>query len=116
MKKILNIVLFVRFIMNLIKNELHKYSDVKTIWFNTWQFSQFNMDDQLAISLLSNLIAEFEITDGKALEDTNKIIKGLRIATSIGKNLMYAYVEAGGICKRSSPKERGSSYRKFRIS
>jgi hypothetical protein len=88
-------------IMNLIKNELHKYSDVKTIWFNTWQFSQFNMDDQLAISLLSNLIAEFEITDGKALEDTNKIIKGLRIATSIGKNLMYAYVDnkLGGSAK-----------------
>ena len=88
-------------IMNLIKNELHKFSDVKTIWFNTWQFSQFNMDDQLAISLLSNLIAEFEITDDKALEETGKLIKGLRIATSIGKNLMYAYVDnkLGGTAK-----------------
>lgn len=45
-------------IMNLVKKNLS--NNVLPIWFNTWQFSQFNMDDQLAISLLSRLISELE--------------------------------------------------------
>ena len=32
-------------------------TQVKSIWFNTWQYSKFNMDDQLSMSLLSHLYA-----------------------------------------------------------
>jgi hypothetical protein len=31
-----------------------------TLWFNTWQFSQFNLDNQLSISLLSRFIDNLE--------------------------------------------------------
>ena len=37
--------------MNMIKEHLGE--KIVPIWFNTWQFSQFNMGDQLALFLLS---------------------------------------------------------------
>ncbi len=37
--------------MNLVKAKLED-EKIETIWFNTWQFSQFNMGDDLPISLL----------------------------------------------------------------
>ena len=47
-------------IMQIIKNTLSAKTPQVThnIWFNTWQFSQFNMDDDLAVSLLSCLLNE----------------------------------------------------------
>ena len=47
--------------MNLVREQLEKeQSDrkVNTFWFNTWQFSQFSMQDDIAISLLTNLLDE----------------------------------------------------------
>lgn len=40
--------------MNMIRHELG--NDVISIWFNTWQFSQFNLGDILTINLLSALV------------------------------------------------------------
>ena len=37
-------------IMNLVKQQLP--NDVFPVWFNTWQFSQFNMSEELPVSLL----------------------------------------------------------------
>lgn len=45
--------------MNLVRERLHTGLDEKkvaTFWFNTWQFSQFSMQDDVAISLLSSLL------------------------------------------------------------
>lgn len=50
--------------MNLVRAELGE--NVTSIWFNTWQFSQFNMDDALAISMLQTLI------NGLGLDDEYK--------------------------------------------
>ena len=47
--------------MNLVKKELPE--DVFPVWFNTWQFSQFNMSEQLPVSLLSNLVSAFGLKD-----------------------------------------------------
>lgn len=47
--------------MNLVRERLEKGEGdkkVATFWFNTWQFSQFSMQDDVAISLLSNLLDE----------------------------------------------------------
>lgn len=41
--------------MNMVKDYLAQNSEIITVWFNTWQFSQFNMDDQLAITFLQHL-------------------------------------------------------------
>ena len=42
--------------MNLIKKNIEKNSNIHPIWFNTWQFSQFGMENDLSISLLSSFL------------------------------------------------------------
>lgn len=42
-------------LMNLIKKNIESKRDkIETIWFNTWQYSQFGNEDELAVSLLSH--------------------------------------------------------------
>ena len=50
-------------IMNLIKEYIDEQNSkgetrIKTIWFNTWQYSQFNLEEYLAISLISYFAKE----------------------------------------------------------
>ena len=50
-------------IMNLIKENIDEQNSkgetrIKTIWFNTWQYSQFNLEEYLAISLISYFAKE----------------------------------------------------------
>lgn len=47
-------------IMQMVRDQLP--SNVHTVWFNTWQFSQFNMGDQLPILFMSKLVCEMEDT------------------------------------------------------
>lgn len=47
-------------IMYLLQNYLKNTGKVETIWFNTWQFSQFKMDAHISITFLQHLIKEFE--------------------------------------------------------
>ena len=42
--------------MNMVRQYLKKSETVLDIWFNTWQFSQFNMDDKLVVTFLQYLI------------------------------------------------------------
>lgn len=44
--------------MNMILNDLN--DTVATVYFNTWQYSQFNMGDELSISFLGQLIDELQ--------------------------------------------------------
>lgn len=60
--------------MMLIKEEIE--SKVVPIWFNTWQFSQFNLGDQLPIMLISKLTAALNVTSGKG-EEIKKSIAAL---------------------------------------
>jgi len=69
-------------VMNMIRNNIEKKVD-KVVWFNTWQFSQFNMDDELAVSLLKYLIDEFKIDS----PESKAIKKGL---TWLGKGAKEA--------------------------
>ena len=46
-------------LMNLIKQSLIKQdAQFLTVWFNTWQYSQFNQSKSLALSMMSNLTTE----------------------------------------------------------
>ena len=45
-------------IMNLVNAELNK--SAISVWFNTWKFSQFNMEDNIAIIFLTYLTNELE--------------------------------------------------------
>ncbi len=64
--------------MNMIKETIGEKA--VTSWFNTWQYSQFNMGDALAISFLSRLVSDLGIE--KASNDNAK-----KILKTIGKQV-----------------------------
>lgn len=79
-------------IMNLVSNYLQ--NDVITVWFNTWQYSQFNMDDDLAISFLKNIIKSLDIEKANASK-LNETLK--KVGTAIKKTglIMVDHYVAG---------------------
>ena len=79
-------------IMNLVKQQLPE--DVFPVWFNTWQFSQFNMSEELPVSLLTSLLSAFELDDKKTLDDASKIIKTLRICYRVTKGFGIAALDS----------------------
>ena len=59
-----------------LRDSVKSDNEVLCIWFNTWQFSQFNMEDDLAISLLSNMIDKLKLTKKtEELESENSLGK-----------------------------------------
>ena len=67
-------------IMQMVKMNLEK-SNVDTQWFNTWQYSQFDLGDKLGASLLLSLSEGLAESD-----DTNKVKKTIgSITSNIGR-------------------------------
>lgn len=68
-------------IMNMIKCQVS--DKVLPIWFNTWQYSQFEMQQYLTISLITNIINELEVPKEKVdklsglLMGTVNAVKGI---------------------------------------
>lgn len=66
------------------ENNFKNNFSVKTVYFNTWQYSQFNMSNGLFISLLSNIINQLVETDKSIEPEANiffkKVIKILNNA------------------------------------
>lgn len=56
--------------LNMVKEKLGE--DVKPIWFNTWQYSKFNMDNMLAVSLLTHLFKALSKDSGVVLKTNVK--------------------------------------------
>lgn len=70
--------------MNMIRENLGE--KIVDTWFNTWQYSQFNMSDELAVSFLSRLIADLETentTGNSKVQKTLKILSGFMKTASI---------------------------------
>ncbi len=67
--------------MNMIREQLGE--KVVTTWFNTWQYSQFNMGDALAISFLSRLIADLETDQTQKNSGIKKALKNLSRAAKV---------------------------------
>ena len=86
--------------MNLVKERLSsKNKKIETIWFNTWQFSQFDMGDDLPISLLSQFVKRLGGDDSgevvKKLATLTKKAGGLLAKVALG-NAASEIVEGGG--------------------
>lgn len=78
-------------IMSMIKESLEKETQdtISIVWFNTWQFSQFNMGDKLPLLMMSKLVnAVCDKDDSKFKENAEKII------TTLG-NVLLGYVSGG---------------------
>ena len=69
--------------MRQVQEKLDK--NCKTIWFNTWQFSQFNLTPYLSVQFLSALVKEIESKDEskKLYNQTIKIWKTISSLTKI---------------------------------
>ena len=80
-------------IMNIMKSELDKNDSIQTIWFNSWQFSQFNMENDLPSSLLSCLIEELKTSEGVKTE-MKKLTSGLRMAGALSKQMALSLIDA----------------------
>lgn len=53
--------------MNMTRDYLKQKEHIVDVWFNTWQFSQFNMDSQLVVTFLQHLVNELS----KNISDTS---------------------------------------------
>lgn len=77
--------------MQMIKNKITM--DVsKVIWFNTWQFSQFNLGDKLPFLLLNKLINDVSDNQNELKEKSVKIVKNL---FEVGTNVLTGGVTNG---------------------
>lgn len=62
--------------MNMVKERLGK--DVYSVFFNTWQYSQFNLGDQLPILLINKLVTELaDEKKKKSIKD--KLVSGAKL-------------------------------------
>ncbi len=68
--------------MNLVKGRLEE-ENIETIWFNAWQFSLFNMGDNLSISLLAQVEKQFDISDAHI---KSKMLTGAKTLAKIGSS------------------------------
>ena len=62
-------------IMTMIKNELKNLKNLNLVWFNTWQFSQFNLGDKLPLTMLNKLVNE--VSNNKESENFKYIKKAM---------------------------------------
>ena len=86
--------------MNLVKERLsEKNKKIETIWFNTWQFSQFDMGDDLPISLLSQFVKRLGGEDSaevvKKLAGLTKKAGGMLAKVALG-SAAGELIEGGG--------------------
>ena len=72
-----------RIVKNALESGVSEKDKIKTAWFNTWQYSQFHMDDMLAISLLKCLLKACDPEEQYSSE-CNKVINGLWNAMHTG--------------------------------
>jgi len=66
-------------IMSMVKNKIEKENpgNIELVWFNTWQFSQFNMGDQLPLLMMSKLVSAVGDKNSEASQKVKKIIAGV---------------------------------------
>lgn len=76
--------------MNMIRDRIS--DNVHPIWFNTWQFSQFQMQNELTVSMLCALLSELDYSQ----EKVKKVVGFLSGAAKTAAGILTEMV-AGGI-------------------
>jgi hypothetical protein len=101
--------------MNVIRNEV--CGDVMPIWFNTWQFSQFQMQGSLSVTFLKQLFSQISVD--KSAGVLQSIGRGL---SAVSKGLAVAAVErtlggsaAGSLSERLSEDDALSPAEEIRV-
>lgn len=80
--------------MNMIKEKLG--DKVVPVWFNTWQFSQFNQEEELAFSFLGNLIEALKLNEQtKEIKKTFNLLKAAKFVSVAVTEKIAGEVAAG---------------------
>lgn len=91
--------------MMLIREEIEKR--VLPIWFNTWQFSQFNLGERLPIMLVSRLSAALGVKDskGEELKGSLKTLAGALFHLGLSTADKLSGLDISGAAKELMPSE-----------
>ncbi len=70
--------------MNMVKNNLEREERFQCVWFDTWQFGQFHMETQMALTFMHHFINAFEERKGEAavLGKAKGLLKALAIGAA----------------------------------
>lgn len=81
-------------LMNLMKESLEKNDGKRyqTVWFNTWQYAQFNMADTLALSMMSYFIDCLDSSNGASAKAA-KALLNLARAAAVGAASMVGQAD-----------------------
>lgn len=90
--------------MNMIKEKIS--NDVCPIWFNTWQFSQFKMQDELSTSLLYSLLGELDYSK----DNIKKVFGFLSGAAKLATGIITEKVAGGYLAGEITDAMSNSSY------
>ena len=56
-------------VMQMVRKDLERQNAAYCVWVNTWQFSQFNKDTNLSLSLMEAILDEFDIKEEDAAQN-----------------------------------------------
>lgn len=82
--------------MNIVRTQL-KNRGITCVWFNTWQFSQFNMQEDVPVALLMELLRSLGIEQSKVKEIAVNFFK----RTAVVAATVFGGKEAGDATKES---------------
>lgn len=70
--------------MNMLKDNLEKNEQINCVWFNTWQYSQFHMEEQMALTFMHHFINLFGEGNEKpaVLGKAKDILKALAVGAA----------------------------------
>lgn len=93
--------------MKMIDHQLQQISDQKplTVWFNTWQYSQFNMEDNLQLSLINYLVEKIS-PEEKKKDMRKRLIKLAKGAAVFG---MRTIIDQAGLSTDHLPDVEGET-------
>ena len=63
--------------MRMIENQLKAETKIIPVWFNTWQYSQFNLADQLPMLLPSHFVSQIVAKGTDNTRDREELLKGI---------------------------------------
>jgi predicted KAP-like P-loop ATPase len=77
-------------VMEMVSDSIDKTA-VHCVWFNTWQFSQFNSGDSLSLSLIESIVKDMNIDDGDTVHDMHSGLERLgEVMLNVGKRGLSA--------------------------
>ena len=64
-------------IMQMVRSQMEKDPNISVVWFNTWQFSQFNMADHLPLLMMNKLVNAVGDKSSELKAQGKQILSGL---------------------------------------